>query len=247
MVHEPLLAAPRKLLEVAKVKAGYGPLQVLWDVSLHVGEGEFVALVGPNGSGKTTTLRVIAGLMKPLSGSIRFRGQPTLGLKANQVSQRGIAFLSESLNLFPGMSVRDNLLLGAYAKRDRNQVAAKMEFVFGFYPILKERLGQLAGTLSGGERRMLGLARALMSAPLLLLVDEPSLGLSPYLADQTFTALEKLNCEGVAILLVEQNISRTLGAAARAYVLEQGRIVLEGASSELLKTDHLRKSYLGQL
>lgn len=246
MAQETPLAAVSRLLDVENVNAGYGPLQVHWGVSLHVRPGEMVALVGPNGAGKTTLLRVIAGLLNPSAGTVRFRGLPAVGLKANQLHRQGLSYLSETLNLFPAMSVRDNLLLGAYTRNHRDRIAGRFDFAFRIFPVLKDRLGQMAGTLSGGEQRMVGLARAFISEPVLLLVDEPSLGLSPHLVQQMFAALEMLNREGLAILVVEQNIARALRASARAYVLEQGRIVLEGASSELLATDHVRRSYLGE-
>lgn len=236
---------PRNLLELESLSAGYVALPVLWNVSLYVRQSEFVALVGPNGAGKTTVLRAITGLIPPASGAIRFRGKPTLGLKTNQLCQRGLGLVSETLNLFPAMSVRENLLLGAYRQYDRDQIGARLDFAFDFFPVLKERLGQPAGTLSGGEQRMLGLARAFMSDPLLLLVDEPSRGLSPNLVHQMFAALEKLNRRGVAILLVEQNIQRSLRIATRGYVLEHGRIAMEGAGSDLLNSEKVRRSYLG--
>ncbi len=245
-MHEPTpRSADATLLEVENLDAGYGPLQILWGVSLHVRRGEFVALVGPNGSGKTTLLRAIAGLVRPAGGRVRFRGNPVTGLKTNERSRSGLGFIPEDLNLFCGLSVRDNLLLGAYATRDRKHIADRLSFVFGLFPALEERLRQLAGTLSGGEQKMLAIARGLMSEPLLLLVDEPSLGLAPNLVQEVFEAVVALNRQGVAILLTEQNVNRTLHMTTRAYVLEQGRIAFEGASGELLESDHIRKSYLG--
>lgn len=234
-----------RLLQVEKVNAGYGHLQVLWDISLYVAEGEFVALLGPNGAGKTTTLRTIAGLIKPLSGTIKFREQSISGIKTDQISRMGISFIPEELNLFTGMSVYENLLLGAFAARDRKQIGKQLEMVFGLFPVLKERSHQLAGTLSGGERKMLGIARGLMSNPRILLVDEPSLGLAPKLVLAVFDVLQELNRRGVTILLVEQNVNTTLHITTRSYVLEHGRIVLEGPSRELLENEHVKKSYLG--
>lgn len=233
------------MLEVRGLDSGYGFLQVLWDVSLHVSEGEFVALLGPNGAGKTTTLRTIAGLLTPKAGEVKFQGKPIGNLPAHKISQMGIGFVSESLNLFTGMSVRENLLLGAYTVRDRRKQLDSLDFVFHLFPRLKERANQLAGTLSGGERKMLAIARGMMSDPVLLLVDEPSLGLAPKLVLAVFDALETLRERGVTILLVEQNVNTTLHITDRAYVLEQGRIVLEGKSTDLLEDEHVRKAYLG--
>ena len=233
------------MLEVRNLNAGYDFLQVLWDVSLDVSEGEFVALLGPNGAGKTTTLRTIAGLITPKSGEVLFKGKPISHLPAHKISRMGISYISESLNLFTNMSVRENLLLGAYTVQDRKKELEALEFVFNLFPRLAERQHQLAGTLSGGERKMLALARGMMSNPQLLLVDEPSLGLAPKLVQSVFQALQSLRQEGVTILLVEQNVNATLEITDRAYVLEQGRIVLEGKSSELRENEHVKSAYLG--
>jgi len=233
------------LLEIKNVDAGYGFLQVLWDVTLHVDEGEFVALVGPNGAGKSTTLRTVAGLVDPTSGDIVFQGHSLLDVSAHKVVHEGIAFISENLNLFTAMSVRDNLLLGAYIIQDKAFIQQKLDFVYELFPRLKERENQLAGTLSGGERKMLAIGRGIMSDPKLLLVDEPSLGLAPNLTINVFRALEKLRQSGVTILLVEQNVNTTLKITDRAYVLEQGHIVMEGQSKDLLANDHVKSAYLG--
>jgi branched-chain amino acid transport system ATP-binding protein len=233
------------VLEVKQIQAGYDFLQVLWDVSLHVEEGEFVALVGPNGAGKTTTLRTIIGLLHPMGGEIRFRGQSLNLVPANEVSKRGISFISEELNLFTQMSVHENLLLGAYTIPDKKQQLDTLGFVFELFPRLEERQRQLAGTLSGGERKMLAIGRGIMSNPDLLLVDEPSLGLAPNLTMDVFRALETLRQRGKTILLVEQNVNTSLKITDRAYVLEQGKIVLEGSSASLLYDDHVRRAYLG--
>ncbi len=233
------------LLEVKGLNAGYGFLQVLWDVSLYVAQGEFVALVGPNGAGKTTTLRTIAGLIPPRQGEIFFKGELISKLAAHKISQMGISFVSESLNLFTAMSVHENLLLGAYVVRDRQKQLETLDFVYHLFPRLKERRNQLAGTLSGGERKMLAIGRGMMSNPDLLLVDEPSLGLAPNLTLDVFNALETLRQQGVTILLVEQNVNTTLHITDRAYVLEQGRIALEGKSKELLENKHVKEAFLG--
>lgn len=233
------------MLQLTGVEAGYDLLQVLWGVDLHVNEGEFVALLGPNGAGKTTALRTIAGFLPPIRGSITFRGQPLDGVPPNRVSTIGIGYVSESLNLFPAMSVYENLLVGAYAVRDKAKIASTMDLVFDLFPRLHERRNQLAGTLSGGERKMLAIGRGLMPSPALLLVDEPSLGLAPMATLTTYEALKQLHARGVTILLVEQNVNTTLRLVDRAYVLEQGQIVLEGTGQELLGNSHVQEAYLG--
>jgi branched-chain amino acid transport system ATP-binding protein len=235
----------RRMLELTNVEAGYELLQVLWDVTLHVDEGEFVALLGPNGAGKTTTLRTIAGFLSPLGGEIAFRGNQIGGAAAHAVSRMGLGYVSESLNLFPGMTIRENLQVGANSIRDKAQIVATMDLVFELFPRLLERAGQLAGTLSGGERKMLAIGRGLMASPSLLLVDEPSLGLAPMATVAAFDALKALRERGVTILLVEQNVNTTLHLVDRAYVLEQGRIVLEGTGQELLTNPHVQAAYLG--
>jgi branched-chain amino acid transport system ATP-binding protein len=234
------------LLRVNGLNAGYDFLQVLWDVSLEVKDGEFVALIGPNGAGKTTTLRSIAGLVHPMSGEIVVAGRQIGGKRASDVAaQDGISYISESLNLFTDMSVRENLLLGAYIIRDEQVKQETLEFVYSLFPRLKEREPQLAGTLSGGERKMLAIARGIMSNPDLLLVDEPSLGLAPNLTMDVFNALKRLQQEGVTLLLVEQNVNATLEITDRAYLLENGRIVMEGESHELMENPHVQTAYLG--
>jgi branched-chain amino acid transport system ATP-binding protein len=233
------------LLELKNLNASYDFLQILWDVSLQVVEGEFVALVGPNGAGKTTTLRAIAGLLPPKSGDILFRGQSIGRLPAYTISRMGISYVSEELNLFTNMSVTENLLLGAYAMNDKRKEMESLEFVYHLFPRLKEREKQLAGTMSGGERKMLAIARGMMSNPELLLVDEPSLGLAPYLTRDVFHALQELRNRGVTILLVEQNVNTTLEITDRAYILEHGRIALTGPSREMKANEHVRNAYLG--
>ncbi len=234
------------MLEVNKLQAAYGNLQVLWDVSLSVDEGEFVALIGANGAGKTTTLRAIAGIVQPRGGTVHFIGKSMLGMPPHRISQQGISFITEELNLFEGMTVIDNLLLGAYHSRDGKKTKVILDQVFELFPILSERQKQLAGTLSGGERRMLAVARGMMSEPRLLMIDEPSLGLAPKMVMNVFAALKALHRRGVTILLVEQNVNHTLQIADKAYVLEQGNITLQGCSNELLDNDYLRNTYLGR-
>jgi branched-chain amino acid transport system ATP-binding protein len=233
------------VLRLTDVESGYELLQVLWGVSLHVDEGEFVALLGPNGAGKTTTLRTIAGFLTPIDGAVEFRGRSLKGLAAHSVSRMGLGYVSETLNLFPAMSVYENLLVGAYSVKDRTAIASTAELVFELFPRLHERRDQLAGTLSGGERKMLAIGRGLMASPSLLLVDEPSLGLAPLATLATFDALKALRARGVTILLVEQNVNTTLHMVDRAYVLEQGRIVLEGTGQQLLNDSHVQEAYLG--
>ncbi len=233
------------MLEAKNIDAGYGFLQVLWDVSLQVNQGEFVALVGPNGAGKTTTLRTIARLIDATAGDVIFQGQSLKDVPAHEVVRMGIAYISETLNLFTGMTIQDNLLLGAYSILDKKTIASTLDMVYELFPRLKERRRQLAGTLSGGERKMLAIGRGIMSSPSMLLVDEPSLGLAPNLTISVFRALEKLRESGVTILLIEQNVNSTLKITDRAYVLEQGRIVMEGESKKLLENEHVKSAYLG--
>jgi ABC-type branched-subunit amino acid transport system ATPase component len=234
------------LLEVKNINASYGFLQVLWNVSFHVKKGEFVALIGPNGAGKTTSLRVINGLVSPSSGEVLLNGEAIHNMDAHLISgKKGISYISESLNLFTAMSVRENLQLGAYIIKDHATFVKSLDFVYYLFPRLKERQNQLAGTLSGGERKMLAIGRGMMSNPELILVDEPSLGLAPKLTMDVFHALETLRQEGMTILLVEQNVNTTLKMTDRAYVMEQGRIVMEGESRDLLKNEHVKVAYLG--
>ncbi len=233
------------MLELKNVDASYGFLQILWGVSLEVGDGEFVGLVGPNGAGKTTTLRTIAGLLTPSSGEVLFKAQKMNDVPAHEVTRRGISYISEDLNLFVEMSVRDNLLMGAYTIQDRDKQLETLDFIFELFPRLEERQSQLAGTMSGGERKMLAIARGLMSNPDLLLVDEPSLGLAPHLVTDVFNSLQRLQKTGMTIMLVEQRVNSTLEITDRAYVLEQGKVAMEGSSSELITNQHVKNAYLG--
>lgn len=233
------------LLELNGVEAGYGFLQILRDVSLHVKRGEYVCIVGPNGAGKSTTLKTIAGILKPKAGEILFEGEPIGGLPGNKVTQRRIAYISETMNLFTGMSVHENLLMGAFTIRDKKVVRENLAFVYELFPRLEERRDQLAGTMSGGERKMVAIARGLMLNPKLILVDEPSFGLSPQMTDAVFDSLEVLNRRGVTILVVEQNVTAILAITQRGYVIEHGKIVLDGRSSDLTQNAHVRKVFLG--
>jgi ABC-type branched-subunit amino acid transport system ATPase component len=233
------------LLEVKNLNAGYGFLQILRDVSLTVDLGEYVALVGPNGAGKSTTLKTIAGLLRPMNGEIRFKGESISGLPGNKVARRGIAYVSEAMNLFVNMTVQENLFMGAYTLSDKKLRKDRLDFVYGLFPRLVERKNQLAGTMSGGERKMLAIGRGLMSNPELLLVDEPSFGLAPQLTESVFESLNALKKRGVTIMLVEQNVTKTLAVTDRGYVIENGRIELEGRSKDLACDAHVRKVFLG--
>jgi len=233
------------LLEVKNLNAGYGYLQILRDVSLAVDTGEYVCLVGPNGAGKSTTLKTIAGLLQPQSGEIVFQGESIGGLPGNQVMKKGISLVSEAMNLFVNMTVNENLSMGAYTVRDKKVEKDTLDFVYNLFPRLAERSKQLAGTMSGGERKMLAIGRGLMSNPTLLLVDEPSFGLAPLLTESVFESLDVLVKQGLTIMLVEQNVTKTLAVTDRGYVLENGRIELSGKSSDLASNPHVRKVFLG--
>ena len=233
------------LLEVKQLNAGYGFLQILRDVSLTVDAGEYVCLVGPNGAGKSTTLKTLAGLLKPSSGEILFKGEPIAGLSGFRIARMGISYISEEMNRFTNMSAHENLLMGAYPIKDKARIKQQQEFVYELFPRLAERKDQLAGTMSGGERKMLAIGRGMMSKPELLLVDEPSFGLAPQLTANVFSSLETLIQAGVTILVVEQNVTKTLAVTDRGYVLENGRIGLQGTSSDLACDPHVRKVFLG--
>lgn len=233
------------MLKLENVDAGYGKLGILWDVSLEVKEGEFVALVGPNGAGKTTTLRAISNIITPTKGKITFDGKEITKLSVQEITKAGLSYITDDGALFSGMTVQQNLKMGAYSIRDKVQIQESYERVLQMFPRLKERLKQNAGALSGGERKMLAIARGLMSNPKAMLIDEPSLGLAPNIVLQVLETLKQLTVNGVSILLVEQNVNTTLKVTDRAYVLEDGRVVLSGNSAELLASDHIQKAYLG--
>ncbi|MDR5704244.1 MAG: ABC transporter ATP-binding protein [Armatimonadota bacterium] len=233
------------MLLVESINVAYGDLQVLWDVSLSVREGELVALIGANGAGKTTTLRAITGLLRPRSGRILFDGKDLIGLSPHRIVELGIAHVPEGRQLFPLMTVEEHLLLGSYLSRARAKRAQNLERVLSIFPVLRERFHQVAETLSGGEQQMLAIARALMSDPQVLFLDEPSLGLAPLIVKEVFGIIEQIHREGTTILLVEQNIQQALAIADRAFVMENGRVVLEGSGSELLAHPEVKKAYLG--
>lgn len=232
------------LLEVKNLEVSYGEVQVLWGPSFAVAEGSLTALIGSNGAGKTTTLKTILGLQRPKGGEILFDGQRIDGLASHRVIERGLALILEGGRPFPEMTVRENLEMGAYVRRTRGGVGEAMRRVFDLFPILRERQDQLAGTLSGGERQMLAISRGLMSNPRLLMLDEPSLGLAPKLVETVFRVIQELNREGITILLVEQNIQHTLQIAHHTYVMETGRIALDGGP-ELREEEHIKRAYLG--
>jgi len=233
------------LLEVQSLSVAYGDVRVLHDVSLRVGQGQIVSLVGANGAGKTTTLRAVSGLLPVLEGAVKFDGEPITGLAPSRIVERGLAHVPEGRHLFTNMTVHENLEMGAYLPRAKGSMAETMAWVTGLFPRLAERRTQLAGTLSGGEQQMLAIGRALMSRPRLLILDEPSLGLAPIMVKAIFDAVTRINAEGTTVLLVEQNLVQSLRLSHRGYVLETGRIVLEGTGAELLANPHTRKAFLG--
>jgi branched-chain amino acid transport system ATP-binding protein len=233
------------MLDVEKINVFYEDAQALWDISFKVDQGEIVTLVGSNGSGKSTTLKAISGLVPPSSGEIRLEGTRIDHVPAHRIVEMGIAQIPEGRRLWPGLSVLENLELGAYTKGARAVREESMAYVFKLFPRLHERRTQLAGTLSGGEQQMLAIARGLLSKPKLLILDEPSLGLAPFLVDEVFETIQKINREGATILLVEQNVNHALAISNRGYVLETGRIVLSGTGKELLEDEHVKTAYLG--
>jgi len=233
------------LLSVTDVTARYGDVQVLWGVTFSVHEAEIATLVGANGSGKSTTLKTISGVVRVAAGAITFAGERIDRLAAHEVAARGIAHVPEGRRLFPLMSVKENLELGATSKEARRLRAGSFEQVYALFPKLKEREGQMAGTLSGGEQQMVAIARGLMARPRLLILDEPSLGLAPIIVREMFDIIQMINRDGITVLLVEQNVHQSLKIANRAFVLENGKVVLEGAGSELLDDQRVREAYLG--
>ncbi len=232
------------MLEVDGIHAGYRDLPVLRDVSLRVGSGELVALVGPNGAGKTTTLRVITGLLRPTTGDVRFEGRSLIKEPPHRIVEMGVSQVLEGGRVFTGLTVLENLELGAFTHKARKLKDENLGRVFDLFPRLKERQKQRAGTLSGGERQMLAIGRALMSNPRLLMLDEPSFGLAPILVEQIFRMITEINKQGVAVLLVEQNVRAALELTQRAYVIENGRIVGEGSGEALLSFESIRSAYL---
>jgi len=233
------------MLELRKVTAGYGHFTALWDVDLTVAPGEAVAVVGPNGAGKTTLMRVISGLIAPRAGDLVFEGATLAGRPAHEIVAHGIAHVPEGRRLFPALTVADNLKMGAYLPAARARYAESLERVFTLFPVLAERRSQRAGSMSGGEQQMLALGRALMSRPKIILLDEPSMGLAPVMVLRLFDLIRRVREEGYTILVVEQNVRQVLKLVDRAYLLEVGRIKLEGRASDLAEHDFIRKAYVG--
>ena len=232
------------MLEVRQLHAGYGSVEILRGIDLDVGAGEIVAVLGSNGVGKSTLNNNISALYRPFAGSIRFQGEEIAGLSSSEVVKRGLIHVPEGRRIFPNLNVRENLELGSLV-RGKNRRAQNMERVVEIFPRLRERFDQMAGTLSGGEQQMLAIGRGLMSEPELLIMDEPSLGLSPLLVEEMFALIQRINREGQSILLMEQNAVQTLAIAHRGYIIENGRVAMQGVASELARDPELRKNYLG--
>ena len=233
------------LLDVQDLNVYYGAIHALQGISFTLNEGEIVTLIGANGAGKSTTLRTISGLLRPLSGHVTFKSQEITTTPAEQIVRMGVSHVPEGRKIFAPLTVEENLEMGAYTRKDKDEIAQSMERVFQSFPRLKERLTQLGGTLSGGEQQMLAVGRALMARPSLLLLDEPSMGLSPILVEEIFKIIKEINQQGTSILLVEQNAFMALQVAHRAYVLETGRIVLNGTAAALREHPKVRAAYLG--
>jgi branched-chain amino acid transport system ATP-binding protein len=233
------------MLEVENLSAGYGLVQILWNVSFNVNENEIVSIIGPNGAGKTTLVRTVAGLIHTKTGNIRFNGEEIENLPPYEIVKKGITLIPEGREIFPRMTVEENLLIGAYTVDEKAKVSASKQHVYQIFPVLKKKEKALAQTLSGGEQQMLVICRSLMSNPKLLILDEPSLGLAPIVVEKVLDTLRMINEEGVTILLVEQNIRDSLNLADRAYVLEEGKIIIEGEGRKLLANSHIKEVYLG--
>lgn len=234
------------MLEVKDLQVYYGVIQALKGISFHVNQGEVIALIGANGAGKTTTLQTLTGILSPKSGSIVFEGKDLTRTPAHKIVEMGMAHVPEGRRVFADMSVYENLLLGAYTRKDKAEIAESLAGVYKRFPRLEERKGQRAGTLSGGEQQMLAMGRALMSKPRIVLMDEPSMGLSPIFVEEIFNIIKEISAEGTTVLLVEQNAKKALSIADRAYVLETGKIVLEGDAKDLLNDESIKKAYLGE-
>lgn len=233
------------MLTVEHIDVSYGDLQVLWDVSFEVRESEIVVLLGANGAGKSTTIKTVSSLLTPGSGTITFDGHRLDRIPAHKVIEHGLAHVPEGRRLFPEMSVEENLVVGSLAPKGKAARSETMEWIYQLFPRLRERRKQAAGTLSGGEQQMLAIGRGLMARPKMLMFDEPSLGLAPILVQEIFRIIEMINKQGVTILLVEQNVKHTLAMCDRAYVLENGRIIMSGTGKELLNNEHVKEAYLG--
>lgn len=233
------------MLDLKGINAGYGSFQALFDISLTVNAGEAVSVIGPNGAGKTTLMRVISGMTAPFSGEMEMEGKSLSSFPPHQIVELGIAHVPENRRLFPGMTVEDNLKLGAFAKTARGESSKNLEFVYELFPRMKERRSQLAGTMSGGEQQMCAIGRAIMSGPKLLLMDEPSAGLAPVVVQQVFSLVRRIREEGYTVLIVEQNVQQVLQVVDRAYLLEAGQLIDSGKSEDLLESESVRKAYMG--
>ena len=233
------------MLELRSVDAGYGTFQALFDVSLEVKAGEAVGVIGPNGAGKTTLMRVISGLIRPRKGSIAMEGTDVLATPMHRIVSLGIAHVPENRRLFPRLTVEDNLKMGAFMPAARAKFAERLDFVFDLFPRMKERRGQMAGTMSGGEQQMCAIGRALMSEPRLLLLDEPSAGLAPVVVQQVFELVKRIRAIGLTVLIVEQNVQQVLRVVDRAYLLEAGSIRASGTAADMMSTDTIKQAYLG--
>jgi len=240
------VTTPQPVLSVEGIHSFYGRIEALKGISLHVDEGEIVTLIGANGAGKSTTINTISGLVTPKMGSVKLFGETISGLRVNIVASKGVVQVPEGRRIFSRMTVLENLEMGAYLRKDKAEFAGDIKRVFELFPRLAERRSQKGGTLSGGEQQMLAMGRALMAKPRLLMLDEPSMGLAPVVVDLIFETIERLNSEGMTILLIEQNAAKALTVANRGYVLEVGKVVLEGSGRELLTNERVRKAYLGE-
>ena len=234
------------MLEVKDLEVYYGMIQAIKGISFEVNQGEVIALIGANGAGKTTTLHAITGLLSPKKGSVLFEGQDITKVPAHKIVSMGMAHVPEGRRVFSQLSVYENLKLGAYTRKDKSNIDKELQSIYERFPRLAERKNQLAGTLSGGEQQMLAMGRALMSKPSIVLMDEPSMGLSPILVNEIFDIIESISKSGTTVLLVEQNAKKALSIADRAYVLETGKVVLEGDAKDLLENDSIKKAYLGE-
>ena len=233
------------ILKLSNIESYYGPIMAIRGISLEVPRGKIVTLLGANGAGKTTVLKTISGILDPQKGSIEFLGKPIQRMEADKIVRLGLSHVPEGREVFPFLSVRENLMMGAYPRKDRDGVAEDLERVYGYFPRLKERINQPAGQLSGGEQQMLAIGRALMARPKVLLLDEPSMGLAPMVISQIFKIIAEINSQGTTVLLVEQNAQQALSRSDRAYILETGDVTREGNAKELLADDSIRAAYLG--
>ena len=234
------------MLKVRDLSVHYGKIKAVRNIDMEIAKGEIVSLIGANGAGKSTTLRALSGLTKPAGGTIEFEGKPITGWDAKAIVEAGISHCPEGRQIFPRMTVMENLELGAYTRKDTKNLSVEYDKIFEYFPVLAQRRSQMGGTLSGGEQQMLAIGRALMSKPKLLLLDEPSLGLAPLLVEKIFEIIQNINREGMTVLLIEQNAWQALNIANRGYVMETGSVAVTGAASELLHNDHVRRAYLGE-